>query len=433
MAMSKIAMVKETWNQWSSHNASRLAAALALYTMMSLAPLLVVALTIAGFVFRGKEAAQEKLTGQASQFMGGGGGDAIHQMLQSSVQHAKGGLAWGIIAFVVAVISGSSLFASLQDALNTMWDVKPKPDVGWKVMVRNRIISAGMTLLAAIILLASVVLSAALSVVAHRMGGLLSSLSYVGDVIVSLAVVTVMFALIFKFLPDVKVEWRDVWVGAAITSVLFLVGKYLLAVYFRFGSVASPYGAFGSLAVLLIWVYYSSMLLFFGVAFTRVYAQAAGHPIQPNEYAVQMNTTDRILAGTAQPQDAQRDRSPTYIVPRYQPLPATTKASPSRSRMYLAAGAGLAVGVLGAFGLANTPERRLRREAAAMHLHGRFDRVAQRAGGAARLRELLAKLDVERRVEGLEDRIERTARYATQPPETPRGALHRVVGFVKGI
>jgi len=433
MAMSKIAMVKETWNQWSSHNASRLAAALALYTMMSLAPLLVVALTIAGFVFRGKEAAQEKLTGQASQFMGGGGGDAIHQMLQSSVQHAKGGLAWGIIAFVVAVISGSSLFASLQDALNTMWDVKPKPDVGWKLMLRNRIISAGMTLLAAIILLASVVLSAALSVVAHRMGGLLSSLSYVGDVIVSLAVVTVMFALIFKFLPDVKVDWRDVWVGAAITSVLFLVGKYLLAVYFRFGSVASPYGAFGSLAVLLIWVYYSSMLLFFGVAFTRVYAQAAGHPIQPNEYAVQMNETDRILAGTAQPQDVQRDRRPTYIVPRYQPLPASAKASPSRSRMYLAAGAGLAVGVLGAFGLANTPERRLRREAAAMHLHGRFDRVAQRAGGAARLRELLAKLDVERRVECLEDRIERTARYATQPPETPRGALHRVVEFVKGI
>lgn len=433
MAMSKIALVKETWNQWSSHNASRLAAALALYTMMSLAPLLVVALTIAGFVFRGKEAAQEKLTGQASQFMGGGGGDAIHQMLQSSMQHAKGGLAWGIIAFVVAVISGSSLFASLQDALNTMWDVKPKPDVGWKVMVRNRIISAGMTLLAAIILLASVVLSAALSVVAHRMGGLLSSLSYVGDVIVSLAVVTVMFALIFKFLPDVKIDWRDVWVGATITSVLFLVGKYLLAVYFRFGSVASPYGAFGSLAVLLIWVYYSSMLLFFGVAFTRVYAQAAGHPIQPNEYAVQMTVTDRIQAGTASVQDAQEAPRPKLVVPLYQPLPAQSKASGGPSRMCLAAGAGLAVGMLSAMGFANSTERRLRREAAAMRLHGRFNRVAQRAGGAARLRELLAKLDVERRVEGLEDRIERTARYATQPFDGRRGPFDRVVEFVKGL
>lgn len=433
MAMSTIAMVKETWSQWSSHNASRLAAALALYTMMSLAPLLVVALTIAGFVFRGREAAQEKLTGQASQFMGGGGGDAIHQMLQSSMQHAKGGLAWGIVAFVVAVISGSSLFASLQDALNTMWDVKPKPDVGWKLMLRNRIISAGMTLLAAIILLASVVLSAALSVVAHRMGGVLSTFSYVGDVIVSLAVVTLMFALIFKFLPDVKVDWRDVWVGAAMTAVLFLVGKYLLAVYFRFGSVASPYGAFGSLAVLLIWVYYSSMLLFFGVAFARVYAQAAGHPIQPNEYAVQMTTTDRILAGTAQPQDAQRDRRPTYIVPRYQPLPIPEKASARPSRMYLAAGAGLAVGMLSALGFANSTEQRLRREAAAMRLRGRFDRVAQRAGGAARLRELLAKLDVERRVEGLEDRIDRTVRYSSQAPTGHHGPLQRVVEFVKGI
>ena len=433
MAMSKIAMIKETWNQWSNHNASRLAAALAFYTMMSLAPLLVVALTIAGFFFRGKQAAQEHLTGQAGQFIGGGGGEAIRQMLESSVQHAKGGLAWGIIAFVVAVISGSSLFASLQDALNTMWDVKPKPDAGWKVMLRNRITSAVMTILAAIILLASVVLSAALSVVAHRMGGWLSSLFYVGDVIVSLAVVTVMFALVFKFLPDVKIDWRDVWVGAAMTAVLFLAGKYLLAVYFRFGSVAGPYGAFGSLAVLLIWVYYSAMMLFFGVAFTRVYAQSAGHPIHPNEYAVQMDTSDRVHAGTASVADIRRNRGLALAAQQYRALPAPAKASAGSARMYLAAGAGLAAGMLSAMGFANSTERRLRREAAAMRLHGRFDRVAQRAGGATRLRELLAKLDVERRVESLENRIDRTARYATQAANDPRGPLHRVVDFVKGI
>jgi membrane protein len=417
---SNLSLVKQTFLQWSSHNATRLSAALSLYTMMSLAPLLVVALTIMGLIYHHHEDAQSRLGSQATTFVGPGGADAINQMMSSSANHPKGGLVAGIIGFVIAVISGSSLFGSLQDALNTMWDVKPKPDAGWRVMLRDRAMSAGMILVAAILLLASFVASAVLSMVVKHLGGWLAGLSYVGDLVVSFCVVTALFAMIYKFLPDVKIVWSDVWLGAAITAALFILGKYGLTLYFRFASVASPYGAAGSLAALLIWVYYSSMLIFFGAAFTRVYAQRKGKPIEPNEYAMCMSLEDRARQGTALPQEIEQKRremaagSPVAPAARGRGERAanvTPHGNGNASRAIWAAGAGLALGTLGALGFNNTTERRVRREAEAMALHHRMKRLERRAGGAARLRDQLQRLEFEARVERLEDGIRATARH----------------------
>ena len=412
---SSIAILKDSYKEWSGHNATRLAAAIAFYTMMSLAPLLVVALTITSFVYRGKGEAQDKIGKQAVAFVGESGGQAVQQMISTSAAHAKGGLIWGIISFVVAAVSASSLFASLQDSLNTMWDVKPKPDAGWRAMVRDRLMAMGVLFGAGVLLIAAFVASAILTfLLKHASGWWLVALSNAADFIVTLALMTAIFGLVFKFLPDVKIQWSDVWLGAAFTAMLFILGKYALGLYFRYASVTSPFGAFGSLAALLIWVNYSAMLLFFGAAITRAYARASGHQLEPNEFAMRMTHDDRVQKGLAKPEEViQKQREQELAEARRRPVVATCNGQ-SKSGALIAAGAGLAVGILGTLGFGNTLERRVRREAQAMRLHGRVKRLERRAGGASRLHDQLERMDIAHRVHRLQDRIEWAAHEAAR-------------------
>jgi membrane protein len=420
---SVVTLVKETYATWSSHNSMRLAASLAFYTMMSLAPLLVVALTILSFVYGAH--AQERLQGQAGSFVGPEGGSAIAQMLQKASQGHQGIVA-AVVSFVIALISGSGLFVSLQDALNTMWDIKPRPDAGWKAMLRNRLVSAGMVFVALILLVGSFAVTAMLHSVVKHMGPLATVLTWVGDIVVSLGLIACLFALVFKYLPDVKISWSDVWPGAVVTAVLFILGKYGLTAYFRYASVASPYGAAGSLAALLIWVYYSSMLLFLGAAFTRVYAERSGKPVEPGEFAVKLTAEDRVKAGITTPQDVQQAATAQPTARRERPTPAWPEYAPHRARgvapiadrrskkaRYVAAGAGLAVGALvgGLSALTMTSEeRRMRRRAQELRLRDRLEEAERRVRRAGKVQDYLKRMAMGERIDQVEEEVREIAR-----------------------
>ncbi|MDB5333646.1 MAG: putative rane protein, partial [Phycisphaerales bacterium] len=424
MAESKtsiVTLVKQTYAIWSSHNAMRLAASLAFYTMMSLAPLLVVALTILSFVYGPH--ARERLQGQAGSFVGSEGGAAIAQMLQKASQGHQGIVA-AVISFVIALISGSGLFVSLQDALNTIWDLRARPDAGWKAMLVNRLTSAAMVFVALLLLVASFAVTAVLDSVVKRLGPFASVLTHVGDIVVSLGLIACLFALVFKYLPDAKISWSDVWPGAIVTAVLFILGKYGLTAYFRFASVASPYGAAGSLAALLIWVYYSSMLLFLGAAFTRAYVERTGKPVQPDQFAISLSPEDRVKAGVITPHDiehaaARQGERATPAWPEYTPAKPRS-ASPaadgrSNKARYVAAGAGLAVGALvgGLSALTMTSdERRMRRRAEELRLRDRLEEAERRVRRAGNVQDYLKRMQMGERIDKVEDEVREVARRA---------------------
>lgn len=444
MQQSKTQLLKRTYTEWSSHNALRLAAAMALYVMMSLAPLLVVALTVFTFIYHDK--APEKIQSHAGMLLGNQGGGAIADMIKHCAQHGKGGVVAAIISFIIALISASGLFVSLQEAINTIWDVKPRPDAGWRVMVRSRLVSILVIFGSGIILLASFVVSAALSIIVHHLPSWLSWLSFLGDVVVSLAIITAIFAMVYKFLPDVKLDWKDVWLGAAITAALFVIGKYGLTIYFKYASVASPYGAAGSLAALLIWIYYSAAIVFFGAEFTRVYAESTGKEIKPDKYAVKLTRQDRAVRGEPHPEEleaAQAADSADRAEPRGRrrvasaaPGAATSEpigAMPagnghsSKAVRYIAAGAGLAVGALvgglGAWGM-TSDERKIRARLEELRARDRLAEAERHMHRAAKVHDLLERMNVNERLDAVQDRINRIAADAKKA-KTRRTASRR--------
>ena len=268
--------------------ASTLGAALAYYTVFSLAPLLIIAIAIAGLVF-GQEAAQ----GQIFEQLRGLLGEASAKAMQDMVQNANAKPATGVVATLIGVVTllfgASGVFGQLQTSLNAIWDVEPKPGRGILGLVRDRILSFGFILVVGFLLLVSLLLTAAVALVAQWFGGMLPAMEALAQIlnfVLSLAVITLLFAMIFKFLPDAKIAWHDVWIGAFITAVLFTVGKVALGLYLGKSGVGSSYGAAGSLIVLLLWVYYSSQILFFGAEFTQVYANRFGSHVAPADNAV---------------------------------------------------------------------------------------------------------------------------------------------------
>jgi len=280
-------VVKQTVHEWSDDNAPRLGAALAYYTIFSIAPLLLIVVAIAGLWF-GRAAAQQQIMDQVSGLVGENGGKTIQSMLEAANKpHA------GIIASVIGVVTllfgATGVFLQLQDALNTIWEVKPKPGQGIKGFIRHRILSLAMVFGIGFLLLVSLVVSAGLAAAGKWMEGAMpggEEVWHAINFIVSIAVVGVLFALMFKYLPDVKVAWKDVWLGALITAVLFTAGKFALGLYLGRSSVSSAYGAAGSLVVVLLWVYYSAQILFFGAEFTQVYANRFGRKLEPTENAM---------------------------------------------------------------------------------------------------------------------------------------------------
>jgi len=279
-------LLKETFQEWQEDKASRLAASLAYYTVFSLAPLLIIVIAIAGAIF-GEEAARGEIVGQIQGLVGTEGAQVIETAIDNANQPDVSSVA-SLISVVVLLFGASGVFAQLQDALNTVWEVQPKPGHGFKSFMRKRFLSFSVVLGIGFLLLVSLVLSAVLSALNTYLSGMIPGLDFLWqilDFVLSLVLVTLLFALMYKFLPDVKIAWGDVWMGAIITAVLFTIGKFVLGLYLGRGSFGSTYGAAGSLVIILAWVYYSAQILFFGAEFTQVYARKYGSRIIPDEHA----------------------------------------------------------------------------------------------------------------------------------------------------
>ena len=276
-------IVRDAFTQWSEDKPFQLGAALAYYTLFSLAPLLLVAIAVAGLVF-GREAAQNQIVGALMEIVGLQSARAIQDMIESAAEKPDSGWFATILGMALLLFGAAGVVTQLQDSLNTIWGVAPKPGRGLRGFLRDRVVSFSMVLGVGFLLLVSLVVSAALTALTQVLGYLLpgtAALAYVMDIIVSFGFITFLFALIYKFMPDARIAWRDVWIGAAMTSFLFSIGKFLIGLYLGHSTVISIYGAAGSLVSVLLWVYYSALIFFFGAEFTQVYASKVGSGVVP--------------------------------------------------------------------------------------------------------------------------------------------------------
>jgi membrane protein len=291
-------LVGKTISSWLEDNVPTLGAALAYYTALSIAPLLVIGLGIAA-LFLGEEAARGGVMQQMKSLIGEQGSKAIQDMIASANEPSSGIVATAL-SVVVLLFGASRVFGQLQQSLNTIWEVQPKPGRGIWGILRDRFLSLAMVLGIAFLLLVSLVLDAALSALTKMMGPVSESLPWVGEAVhlgVSFIVIALLFAMLFKFLPDAKIRWRDVWLGSILTAALFVVGKFAIGLYLGHSGMASSYGVAGSFVVLLVWVYYSAQILFFGAEFTKVYANLYGSRIVPAENAQFMTEEARAQQG----------------------------------------------------------------------------------------------------------------------------------------
>jgi membrane protein len=309
---SLFGMLKEAAADWNDDNVPRLGAALSYYTIFSLAPLLLITISIAGLVF-GQEAAQGRIVHQIDGLLGQDGAKAIEGMLENARKPATGLLA--TLAGIATLLFGATgAFNELRTSLNTVWEVETPKAGGLLGMVKARLLSFTMVLGVGFLLLVSLVLSAALAALDASLDSFFPGgavLLQVLNSVISLGVVALLFAMIYKVLPDTEVEWRDVWFGAVVTAALFVVGKYAIGLYLGRGAVGSAYGAAASLVIILVWVYYAAQILFFGAELTQVYARRHG---------------SRIGAETATEPSAE----PARAIPAKTP-PAQVGAAPARS------------------------------------------------------------------------------------------------------
>jgi len=271
---------------WWNDNVPRLGASLAYYTLFALAPILIVAITIAGFVF-GAEAVQRQVTAEIGGLVGQEGGKAVRSMLEGASQRGGNGIATAV-GLVTFFLGSTGAFLELQTALNAIWRVKPKASASIKDMLLQRLLSFGLVIGVGFVLLVSLVVSTALSALNSYIGALVPAIAGIWqgiNTLVSLGVVTLLFAMIYKFLPDVDLRMRHVWVGALVTAGLFNIGKYLIGLYLGTSGVSTAYGAAGSVVVLLVWVYYSSQIVLLGAEFTRAYVEGFDTRPKPSTHA----------------------------------------------------------------------------------------------------------------------------------------------------
>jgi membrane protein len=283
-----IAIFRETLSEWSNDKAPRLGASLAFYTLLSLAPLLVVIVAVAGFAY-GQQAAQGQLVWEIQGLVGPDRARAIQALIQNAYKPSTGLIAT-VLGLLALGLGASSVVAEAQDALNTIWHVPPSRNTtgpsGFVHLVKERCYSFGLVLGVGFLLLVSLVLNACLAAMGRFFSSFLRTPEFilqVGAFLVSFLVITLLFAAIYKLLPEVPLTWSDVIVGASVTSFLFSIGKQLIALYLGKSTLGSTYGAAGSLVMILVWVYYSAQLFFLGAEFTKVYTRArisTGHHAQ---------------------------------------------------------------------------------------------------------------------------------------------------------
>jgi membrane protein len=293
-----VALFKNTANEWIQDKCPQLGASLAYFTVFSLAPLVLVLLAVFGLIYGGSEHARQKITEQLQYFIDPSGIKVIQDIAANTAETHAGILAT-TIGIVLALSGASGVFGQLQDALNTIWGVKPKPGAGISGFIRARFLSFAMVGGVCFLLLASLTVETILRGLSDYLknampGGHILALSLF--LIFDFAVIVLLFAMIFRYLPDAKIAWRDVWVGAALTAILFAVGKFALGLYLGSGAAGSAYGAASSLITLLLWIYYAAQILLFGAEFNQVYANTYGARVEPEKHAVKVEITERVVA-----------------------------------------------------------------------------------------------------------------------------------------
>jgi membrane protein len=283
-----------TFSGFIDDNGLKLSASLAYYTVFSLAPLLILVISLAG-LFLGNDAAANKLYPQISQYVGSQAALQIQEMLKSLQLSGKTGVAV-IIGVVTLLVGASSIFVEIQDSLNMIWRVKAKPKKGWLKLIQNRFLSFSLIVSLGFLLLVSLVINFLMDALSKK---LLHFLPYITGLLIkginlgiTLIVISVLFGIIFKVLPDVKIRWKDVRSGAIFTALLFMLGQYIISLYIQYTAQSSTYGAAGSIIVILLWIYYTAAILYVGAEFTQVYAEAIGSHIEPAEYAVHVRQTE---------------------------------------------------------------------------------------------------------------------------------------------
>ncbi len=327
-AKQMLSLFRQAILAWLDDYAPSMGAALSYYTLFSIAPLLLIVTALAGMVF-GDAAARGEIFGQLRDLMGDEGAAAVEKLLQSA-DRPQGGVVATVTGVLMLLLGATSVFGELQNALDRIWRAPGRAtSSGWWSLLHSRLLSFGMILGIAFLLMVSLIVSALLSALGRLWGpafGGWESVAHVLDILASFAIVTVLFAMIYKIIPRVRIRWRDVWIGAAVTSALFAVGKFLIGLYLGKSSVASAFGAAGSLAVMMVWVYYSAQIFLLGAEFTWVYAHAYGS-----------------RRGQARPAPAIRRAA----APPPEPLPARSRLQrrPVLS-LSVAAALGLAAGVL---------------------------------------------------------------------------------------
>ncbi|MGF1536144.1 MAG: YihY/virulence factor BrkB family protein [Elainellaceae cyanobacterium] len=282
-------LLKEAFQEWNKDDASRLAAALAFYTIFSLAPLLILVIAIASLVFD-QDTVRGQIMAQMGTLIGDSGADALGTVLDNANRPGESsGWIASIVSVVLLLVGATGVLAQLQTSLNIVWNVTSRPDMGVLDFVRKRLLSLGMIVAIGFLLLVSLVASSVISGLAGYLQGLmpgLDTLTQIANLVLSFIIITLLFALIYRFLPDVRIAWGDIWFGAAVTALLFSLGKYGIGLYLGNSSIGSAYGAAGSVIVLLVWIFYSAQIVFFGAEITQVYARRYGSQIEPNQYAV---------------------------------------------------------------------------------------------------------------------------------------------------
>lgn len=286
-------ILKDSFKGFSDDKVPKLSGSLAYYTVFSMAPLLVVIISLCS-LFLGREAIENGIYEQISGFVGADTAIQIQEIIKNASLEGKGSMAL-VIGIVTLLIGATTVFGEIQDSINTIWGIKPKPKKGWLKMLQNRLLSFSVIISLGFLLLVSLGISGIIDGLSNRLQALYPDVAviifYIINLVVTLFVVTVLFGVIFKVLPDANIKWKDVKIGAFVTALLFMLGKFGISFYISQSDIGSTYGAAGSLMILLLWIYYSSFILFFGAEFTKAYAVKLGSEIHPNHYAV---TTKQI-------------------------------------------------------------------------------------------------------------------------------------------
>lgn len=281
-------LIKESAAGFNNDKVLKLSGALAYFTIFSIGPMLLVIIFFAD-IFYGREAVEGTVYGQIQGFVGSDAALQIQEIIKNASLSGKNTVT-AVIGFITLIIGTTTVFAEIQDSINTIWNLKTKPEKGWIKMLLNRLLSFSIVVSLAFLLLVSLIINGLMEALGERLTTMFPDVAviiiYIVNLILTFVVITLLFSIIFKVLPDARIKWRDVLVGAIATAILFMMGKFGITYYIGSSNIGSTYGTAGSLIVILLWVYYSSIILYFGAEFTKAYAAHYGKRIYPNSYAV---------------------------------------------------------------------------------------------------------------------------------------------------